>query len=330
MLGFLVRRLISAVLVLFAVSVAVVVVFTYGPSDPANAMCPEPKCTVERQDAIREALNLDAPIHVQYAEYMSGIVTGREINAGSESYDCEAPCFGVSFIYRVNVWDDIKDRIGPTISVALGAGVAILLVGVPIGMFAARRKGTRSDKAVIGATLVIESIPYYLFVLLAFLFLAVGLGIFPQKGYHSFADSPLQWAWALLLPWLALGLANSSKYARFTRGSMIEAFNQDYIRTARSKGLKEGPVVYKHALRSAMVPIVTIFGIDFGALLTGTIFTELIFDIPGLGLRALEAVGQSDLPVIEATTLVSATIIVTSNVIVDLFYSVLDPRVRIG
>lgn len=330
MLGFVVRRLISAVLVLFAVSVAVVAIFTYGPSDPANAMCPEPKCTVERQDAIREALNLDAPIHVQYAEYMSGIFTGREINAGAESYDCEAPCFGVSFIYRVNVWDDIKDRIGPTVSVAMGAGVTILLVGVPIGMFAARRKGTRSDKAVIGATLVIESIPYYLFVLLAFLFLAVGLGIFPQKGYHSFADSPLQWAWALLLPWLALGLVNSSKYARFTRGSMIEALNQDYIRTARSKGLKDGPIIYKHALRAAVVPIVTIFGIDFGALLTGTIFTELIFDIPGLGLRALEAVGQSDLPVIEATTLVSATIIITSNVVVDLFYSVLDPRVRIG
>jgi peptide/nickel transport system permease protein len=330
MLGFVVRRLISAVLVLFAVSIAVVAIFTYGPSDPANAMCPEPKCTVERQDAIREALNLDAPIHVQYAEYMSGIVTGREINAGAEAYDCEAPCFGVSFIYRVNVWDDIKDRIGPTVSVAMGAGVTILLVGVPIGMFAARRRGTMSDKAVIGATLVIESIPYYLFVLLAFLFLAVGLGLFPQKGYHSFADSPLQWAWALLLPWLALGLVNSSKYARFTRGSMIEALNQDYIRTARAKGLKEGRVVYKHALRAAIVPIVTIFGIDFGTLLTGTIFTELIFDIPGLGLRALEAVGQSDLPVIEATTLISATIIITSNVIVDLFYSVLDPRVRIG
>ncbi|MBC7279429.1 MULTISPECIES: ABC transporter permease [unclassified Nocardioides] len=330
MLGFVVRRLISAVLVLFAVSIAVVAIFTYGPSDPANAMCPEPKCTVERQDAIREALNLDAPIHVQYAEYMSGIVTGREINAGSETYDCEAPCFGVSFIYRVNVWDDIKDRIGPTVSVALGAGVTILLVGVPIGMFAARRRGTMSDKAVIGATLVIESIPYYLFVLLAFLFLAVGLGLFPQKGYHSFTDSPLQWAWALLLPWLALGLVNSSKYARFTRGSMIEALNQDYIRTARAKGLKEGRVIYTHALRAAIVPIVTIFGIDFGTLLTGTIFTELIFDIPGLGLRALEAVGQSDLPVIEATTLISAAIIISSNVIVDLFYSVLDPRVRIG
>jgi peptide/nickel transport system permease protein len=330
MLGFVVRRLISAVLVLFAVSIAVVAIFTYGPSDPANAMCPEPKCTVERQDAIREALNLDAPIHVQYAEYMSGIVTGREINAGSETYDCEAPCFGVSFIYRVNVWDDIKDRIGPTVSVALGAGVTILLVGVPIGMFAARRRGTMSDKAVIGATLVIESIPYYLFVLLAFLFLAVGLGLFPQKGYHSFTDSPLQWAWALLLPWLALGLVNSSKYARFTRGSMIEALNQDYIRSARAKGLKEGRVIYTHALRAAIVPIVTIFGIDFGALLTGTIFTELIFDIPGLGLRALEAVGQSDLPVIEATTLISAAIIISSNVIVDLFYSVLDPRVRIG
>lgn len=330
MLGFVVRRLISAVLVLFATSVAVVAIFTYGPSDPAQAMCPEPKCTVERQEAIRDALDLDQPIYAQYADYMSGIFTGREIAAGTESYDCDAPCFGVSFIYRVNVWDDIKSRIFPTVSVAAGASVTILLIGVPIGMFAARRRGTMADKAVIGSTLVIESIPYYLFVLLAFLYLAVGAGIFPQKGYHSFADSPWQWAWALLLPWMALGLVNASKYARFARGSMIESFNEDYIRTARSKGLKEGRIVYKHALRAAVVPIVTIFGIDLGALLGGTIFTEKIFDIPGLGLRSLEAVGQSDLPVIQATTLVAATAIVAANVVVDLFYSVLDPRVRVS
>ncbi|TQL68299.1 peptide/nickel transport system permease protein [Nocardioides albertanoniae] len=330
MIGFVVRRLISALLVLFVISVAVVALFTYGPSDPADAMCPEPKCTAERQDAIREALNLEAPIYVQYGEYMSGIVNGRQIAFGSEAYDCQAPCFGVSFIYRVNVWDDIKDRVAPTVSVALGAGVTILLIGVPIGMFAARRRGTSADKAVIGATLVIESIPYYLFVLLAFLYLAVGAGIFPQEGYHSLIDSPLKWAWGLLLPWLALGLVNSSKYARFTRGSMIEAFNEDYVRTARAKGLHERKIVNKHALRAAVVPIVTIFGIDFGALLTGTIFTELIFGIPGLGLRALNAVSQSDLPVIEATTLISALIIVITNLLVDLFYSVLDPRVRIS
>jgi peptide/nickel transport system permease protein len=330
MFGFAVRRVIAAALVLFATSVAVVAIFTYGPSDPAQAMCPEPKCTAERQEAIREALDLDQPIYTQYTDYMSGIFTGREIAAGTESYDCEAPCFGVSFIYRVNVWDDIKSRIVPTVSVAAGASVTILLIGVPIGMFAARRRGTAADKAVIGSTLVIESIPYYLFVLLAFLYLAVGAGIFPQKGYHSFADSPLQWAWALLLPWMALGLVNASKYARFTRGSMIESLNEDYVRTARSKGLREGPVVYKHALRAAIVPIVTIFGIDIGALLGGTIFTEKIFDIPGLGLRALEAVGQSDLPVIQATTLLSATAIIVANVVVDLFYSVLDPRVRLA
>jgi peptide/nickel transport system permease protein len=329
MFGFAVRRVIAAALVLFATSVAVVAIFTYGPSDPAQAMCPEPKCTAERQEAIREALDLDQPIYTQYTDYMSGIFTGREIAAGTESYDCEAPCFGVSFIYRVNVWDDIKSRIVPTVSVAAGASVTILLIGVPIGMFAARRRGTAADKAVIGSTLVIESIPYYLFVLLAFLYLAVGAGIFPQKGYHSFADSPLQWAWALLLPWMALGLVNASKYARFTRGSMIESLNEDYVRTARSKGLREGRIVYKHALRAAIVPIVTIFGIDIGALLGGTIFTEKIFDIPGLGLRALEAVGQSDLPVIQATTLISATAIIAANVVVDLFYGVLDPRVRL-
>ena len=252
MIGFVVRRLISAILVLFVISVAVVALFTYGPSDPADAMCPEPKCTAERQDAIREALNLDAPLHVQYTEYMTGIFTGREIAFGSEAYDCEAPCFGVSFIYRVNVWDDIKDRIGPTVSVAVGAGVTILLIGVPIGMFAARRRGTSADKAVIGATLVIESIPYYLFVLLAFLYLAVSAGIFPQEGYHPLTESPLKWAWGLMLPWLALGLVNSSKYARFTRGSMIESFNQDYVRTARAKGLPERRIVNKHALRAAV------------------------------------------------------------------------------
>lgn len=331
MLGYLVRRLLSAVLVLIATSVAVVALFTYGPRDPAQAMCPEPKCTHERQVQIREALHLDKPIYVQYGEYMEGIIAGRDIAVGSESWHCAAPCFGRSFIYNTDVWrSEVKPKIFPTISVAVGGSVMFIVIGVPLGIFAARRRGTLADRSIIGVTLFISAVPYYLVVLLGFLYLAVRAGIFPQEGYHPFLDDPVRWLWALLLPWFCLGLSYSSQYSRFMRGSMIEALSDDYVRTAKAKGLAQRKVVYTHALRAAIVPIVTIFGIDLGILLAGTIFTESIFNIPGLGLTALRAVSQGDLPIIEATTLFSAAVIIVANVVVDLLYSVLDPRVRIS
>jgi peptide/nickel transport system permease protein len=208
--------------------------------------------------------------------------------------------------------------------------VIFLTVGVSMGIFAARKRGTSLDKGIVGSSLFINAIPYYLLALLAYLLLISQWGIFPESGYFGpFEVSPLAWVKGLLLAWIVLGLAYSTQYARFSRGSMIESLNEDYVRTARAKGLSERRVVMRHGFRAAIVPVVTIFGLDFAYLLAGTIFTERIFNIQGIGLTALDAIGTKDLPVISATVLIAAAFIVIANIIVDIVYSVIDPRVRL-
>lgn len=200
-----------------------------------------------------------------------------------------------------------------------------------LGVLAARWRGTVADRMLVGSSLVVSSIPYYLFALLAWIFLTLQWSVFPATGYTPFTENPAAWASGLLLPWLVLGITGSTQYARFTRGSMVETLGEDYIRTATAKGVKSNRVVFRHGLRAAIVPIVTIFGLDFATLLAGTVFTEQIFDISGIGWWALDSIrSPQDFPVILATVLVSAVLIVVANLIVDIVYSFLDPRVRMS
>lgn len=331
MFGYIVRRLISGVLVLLVVSMSVFALFFYGPADPALAYCPETRCTPERLDGIRDSLNLDDPVAQQYAEYMSGIFVGNDFELGAISIACPAPCLGVSFKLREPVRNMLLERFPATVSIALGGAAIFLTVGISMGIFAARTRGTVADKAIVGASLFINAMPYYLLALLAYLFLISQWGIFPDSGYYGpLEEGPLEWVKGMLLAWVVIGLAYSTQYARFSRGSMIESLNEDYVRTARAKGLGERQVVMRHGLRAAIVPVVTIFGLDFAYLLAGTIFTERIFGIQGIGLTALDAIGNKDLPVISATVLISATFIVLANIVVDIVYSVIDPRVRLS
>ena len=329
MFGYLVRRTISGLLVLLVTSMAVYALFFYGPNDPAEAMCPETRCTPERLETIRTNLGLDRPITEQYTTYMKGIFVGRQISSGTLKIDCDAPCLGVSFKLQVNVADYLFARFPATLSLALGGAAVFLTLGVAMGVFAARRRGTPADRAIVGSTLVVNAIPYYLVALLAYLYLISQWGIFESGGYVGILDDPIRWAEILLLPWLVLGVAYSTAYARYSRGSMVEALNEDFVRTARAKGLGETRVVFKHALRAALVPVVTIFGLDFATLLAGTIFTERIFQIEGIGLAAITAIGTSDLPIISATVLIAATFVVLGNILVDVLYSIIDPRVRL-
>jgi peptide/nickel transport system permease protein len=331
MFGYIVRRVISGLLVLLVVSVAVFALFFYGPADPAQAYCPETRCTPERLENIRTNLGLDRPVVEQYAEYMKGIFVGNDFEAGAISIDCDAPCLGVSFKLRVNVTDYLLARFPATLSLAIGGSVIFLVVGVSSGIFAARRRGSVADKGIVSAALVINAVPYYLVALLAYLLLISQWGIFPESGYFPLTtDGPVAWFKGLLLAWLVIGITSSTQYARFSRGSMIESMNEDYVRTARAKGLSDRRVTLKHALRAAIVPVVTIFGLEFAYLLAGTIFTERIFDIQGIGLTALNAIGTKDLPVISATVLIGAAFIVIANLFVDIIYSVIDPRVRLS
>ncbi|HEX6517955.1 MAG TPA: ABC transporter permease [Nocardioidaceae bacterium] len=330
MFGYIVRRIISGLLVLFVTSIAVFALFFYGPSDPALAYCPETKCTPQRLDNIRESLGLDRPVLEQYGDYMSGIFVGNDFKAGTIEIPCDAPCLGVSFKLRVNVTDYLMSRFPATLSLAIGGAVLFVTSGVSMGIFAARRRGTVADKGIVAGTLFINAVPYYLLALLAYLYLISKWGIFPESGYNPIlSDGPLAWAKGLILPWIVLGIAYSTQYARFSRGSMIDSMNEDYVRTARAKGLGERTVTLRHALRAAIVPVVTIFGLDFAYLLAGTIFTERIFSIQGIGLTALDAIGTRDLPIISATVLIAATFVIVANIVVDIVYSLIDPRVRL-
>jgi peptide/nickel transport system permease protein len=330
MLGYIIRRAISGLLVLVVVSISVFALFFYGPADPALAYCPETKCTPQRLDNIRTQLGLDRPVAQQYGEYVKGIFVGNDLKAGAISIKCPAPCLGVSFKLRLDVTKYLLGRFPATLSIAVGGALIFFPLGLLLGISAARVRGSTADKLIVGGSLVINAIPFYLLALLAYLLLISQWGIFPDSGYVSpFKEGPLAWVKGLLLAWIVVGLANSTQYARFSRGSMIESMNEDYVRTARAKGLGERRVTLRHALRAAIVPVVTIFGLDFAYLLAGTIFVERIFDIQGIGLTALDAINTHDLPIISATVLIAAAFVVAANLVVDIIYSVIDPRVRL-
>ena len=249
---------------------------------------------------------------------------------GETPYDCPAPCLGLSFRDKTLVTEQLKEKFPVTLSLAVGAASLYLLIGVTTGVLAARRRGTVADKMLVSSTLVFSSIPYYLVALLSFLILTLNTSYFPDVGYTPFFENPAAWFSGLLLVWLVMGIYGATAYTRYSRGSMVEALSEDYVRTAKAKGLASRTVVVKHALRSALVPVVTIFGLDFAFLLSGTVFTEAIFDLEGIGKWGLDATYIQDLPVVAATSLVLAVAVVIANILVDIVYSFLDPRVRLG
>ena len=327
------RRLITAVLVLILTSMAVFAIFYLGPENPARPLCEkQQRCTPEKLARLEKSMGLDKPVYVAYGEWGKGLFAGRTVEySATESYECGAPCLGISYRNNREVTSELAERYPATLSLAIGGSAIYLTLGVIIGVFAARYRGTVLDRALVTSTLVVSAIPYYLVALLAWIFLTQKNRWFPDTVYHAFLDNPITWAGGLLLPWLVLGLTNATSYSRYTRGQMVETLGEDYIRTAVAKGQKENVVVFRHALRAAIIPVVTIFGLDFATLLGGTIFTEWIFDIEGMGRWALGAIqGVPDIPVVTATVLVAASFIVVSNLVVDVVYSFLDPRVRLA
>lgn len=336
MFAYVVKRLISGVLVVTMVSIGIFLLFWYGPSSPAQPICDREtsnRCTPAKLEIYERTLGYQNPVYEEYATFVDGVFTGRTITIASSEYECSAPCLGVSFRTKQPVKEELVSRMPATFSVAIGGAFLYLLFGIPIGVAAARRRGSVADKALVSSFLFISSIPYYLFALLTWLYLTITFEIplFSDTGYVSpLKEGPWAWFSGLLLAWVALGIFGCTQYTRFTRGAMVEALSEDYIRTAKSKGLPTRTIVYKHGLRAALVPVVTIFGIDFGTLLAGTIFTERIFEIQGIGWWSLQAVYGKDLPVVMATALFSACVLIISNLLVDIIYSVLDPRVRLS
>jgi len=322
---------VAAFFVVVLTSMFVFALFFLGPSNPADAICNQNgRCTAQRQADIEHQLGLDQSVVSQYGQFVKGIFVDRTITMGAE-YQCDAPCLGISYQTKQEVRKEMMKRYPATLSIAIGGSIIFLSVGVTMGSLAARWRGSVADKSLVTGSLLLSAIPYYVVCLIAWIYLVNQWGIFKDgTSYAGLTEDPSKWFGALLLPWIVLGVANSTQYARFTRGSMAEVLGEDYVRTATAKGISSNKVVFQHALRAAIVPIVTIFGLDFAGLLAGTIFTEYIFGIDGIGKWSIDALSPVDFPIISATVLVSAILVVTANLIVDIVYSFIDPRVRLA
>ncbi|MFI8521800.1 ABC transporter permease [Streptomyces sp. NPDC085481] len=327
MILYLGRRLLGVLGVLVAVAAITFVIFYVLPSDPAAAACGK-SCSTERLAAIRAHMGLDQPLWRQFADFVTGIFTGRTVGSGPYALACDFPCLGYSYENSQPVWDLLVDRLPVSASLALGAAVLWLLLGLGAGVTAALRKDTLTDKLLMVGAVAAASLPvYFTSVVLIYGLIRVG-GLLPYPSYVPFGTDPASWASNLLLPWLALAILYAAMYARQSRGSMIESMAEPYIRTARAKGLPRRTVVVKHGLRAGMTPILTIFGMDLGGLLAGAVITESIFGLPGVGRLFYGAIATGDQPVILGVTLLAAAFIVVANLCVDLLYAVVDPRVR--
>ena len=330
MMKYALRRLAAAAMLLIVVIFVTFGLFMAVPADPARLSCGK-YCDEEAKARIRHAMEIDIPLTDQYYRFMKGLVVGRTFRAGTDSeVKCAAPCLGYSFRTDESVTELIKRSAPVTFSIALGASIIWLTGGVLIGMVSALRKGSKLDKIVQSIALFGASLQIYLVGWVLLLFLVIKWNILEMPVYYSPFENPLQWMRGLALPWITLAFLSMASYARLTRAGMIETLSEDYIRTARSNGLSKKRIQFKHALRAAITPIITIFGLDLGGLLGGAVITESTFGLHGIGSVALEAVRELDLPVIIGTVIFSAFFIIMANLIVDLLYAVLDPKVRIA
>jgi peptide/nickel transport system permease protein len=318
MLAYIIRRLLWVLLLLFVVSALTFVIFYLLPSaDPAQLRAgrqPDPQLV----EQIRHNLGLDKPWYQQYFDYMKQVFLHFD--------------FGYSYQNTISVKQQVFQRLPATISLALGAAVVWLTIGISVGIISAIRSRSLIDRAAMGGALVAISAPVYWLGLLSLYLFSNDIGkfhIFSGAGsYVPFSENPAKWFSSLLLPWFVLAAAFAAFYARLLRSNLIETMGEDYIRTARAKGLSERRVVFRHGLRSAITPIVTAAGLDIGILLGGAILTESVFNIPGIGRLVFDSIQHSDLPMIQGTVLIGTFFIVMANLVVDIFYAFLDPRVR--
>jgi peptide/nickel transport system permease protein len=332
---YIIRRLMAAVILLFIVSAITFSIFFVVPKVVGGT--PETiatryvgrAATAETVKLTAERLGFYDPVVVQYGNWVKGIFVGADYSYGATVERCPAPCFGYSFITRRPVWPELLDRAPVTISLAIGAATIWVLAGVSIGVLSALRRGTIFDRGAMGIALAGVSLPIFYTGLMSLVIFSYGLGWTADGGsFTPFTESPAEWAYALILPWITLAFLFSAQYARLTRAGMLETMGEDYIRTARAKGLAERRVVVKHGLRGALTPILTIFGLDVGLLLGGAVLTESTFGLHGLGKYAIDAITNNDLPKVMGVTILAAFFIVVANLFVDLMYAVIDPRVR--
>jgi peptide/nickel transport system permease protein len=318
MLRFVVYRLVNGVIVVWLISVGVFALFFVVPSNVARTLAGR-QATPETVALIEQRLGLDQPIWKQYVDFLGNALRGD---------------LGYDYYYQLPVTTIIREALPITLSVVVGAAIIWLVLGVYNGVVSATHPRSFGDRTLTAVALFFYSMPSFLLglVLLYFLYYRLtlaGFEWFPAGGYVPISEGLWPWVNHLILPWLTLALIQAAIYTRLTRGSMLDVLGEDYIRTARAKGLSERRVTYRHALRSALTPVATQFGIDLGQLVGGVIIVETVFSLPGLGKTVIDAINRQDLPVIIGIVLFGTAAVVVANIVVDMVYVVLDPRVRL-
>jgi peptide/nickel transport system permease protein len=327
--GYIARRVFTMAWMLVLLSIIVFVLFNAVPADPAALTCGK-ACNEQVIEANRERLGLDKPLTEQYVDWVQGIFVGRTYGSGDATFECSAPCLGYSFLKREEVTDLLVERFPVTASIAVGAVVLWLGLGVSSGILAALRRGQWQDKTVTAVAMFFYSFPTFFIGLVLLFFVVIRWGLLPYPSWVPLTEDPWRWFQTMLLPWFTIALISAGFYTRLTRSQMLETLGEDYIRTARSKGLPERTVIRKHGLRAGLTPIVTATGLDLAFLLGGAIVAESIFTLPGIGKLFLDSATTLDLPVLAATTLVAGAFVLVANLVVDLLYGVIDPRVRLA
>ncbi|MFC7796150.1 ABC transporter permease [Streptomyces cinereoruber] len=326
MTRFVLKRLAGAALVLLALSVLVYGLFYLAPGDPARLACGE-RCNPQQIAQVREQLGLNDSVLAQYLHFLQGVFTGRDYSTGTSVVHCDAPCLGLSYQSDQQVTRLVLERLPATASLALGAMVVWLLVGVGTGLLSALRRGGITERALTVLTLAGTGTPVFILGLLLLMAVCAHLQWLPFPSYVPLGEDPEQWAWNMLLPWITLGLFESAKYARLTRSSTLETLAEDHIRTFRAYGVGERSVVTRHALRGAVPPVIAISAVDLGSMFGGAVLTESLFGIPGLGKTLIDGVREIDLPVVVGVVMVMGTAVVLANVLADLLYAAADRRV---
>jgi len=333
-IAFIIRRLIAAVLLLVIVSMVTYATFfllpklggqtDYGLATQYVGRNPTRSAVLQME----KQLGLDKPVYLQYWTYLRAIVAGEHYGTGVGSAYCPPPCFGYSFKSQQPVWPQLVSNIPVTLSLAFGAAILWLIGGITIGVISALKRGTIFDRFSMGLALAGVSLPIFFTGLISLELFSYKWPIFPNVTFVPLTENPLLWARNLVLPWVTLAFLFAALYARLTRAGMLETMSEDFIRTARAKGLPERTVIVRHGLRAALTPIITIFGMDLGTLLGGAILTEYTFSLHGLGLFTIEAINNDDFPEIMGVVLLAAFFIIIANLVVDVLYAVVDPRVR--
>jgi peptide/nickel transport system permease protein len=312
---FVIRRILAAIAVLFAISVITFAIFNVIPAgDPAQRMAGH-SASAETIAAIKHTWGFDRPLYVQYGKMMGKIFTAKLVSYNSQQ----------------NVDKEIFRDIPRTFSLAIGAAVLWMLFALSLGLYTALKAGKFADRFLTVLALIGISMPVFWVGAIMSYYLGFKAGIFPYGGYTELTKNPIQWAYHLILPWTALSILFIGVYSRLLRSNVLDTINEDFVRTARAKGLSEGRVLIRHVLRNSLIPIITLWGLDFGAIIGGgAILTDTVFNIGGVGQYAADAIQSLDVPPVMAVTIFTAFFVVFFNTLVDIVYAWLDPRIRIS